>query len=97
MDNELRLAATIAVAALATEGVSRLGSGIYAEAATYGAGEKVEGVVVKPGEVEVHVVLSYPLLAPVPELAEEVKQNVNPLAKGREVMVVVEDIEVGRG
>lgn len=65
---ELELARTITEVVLATEVVSRLGSGTYAEAATYGAREKVLGVVVKPEEVEIHVVFAYPLAEPIPQL-----------------------------
>ncbi|MEJ7816859.1 MAG: hypothetical protein WKF53_16950 [Rubrobacter sp.] len=56
MNEELRLAAAAAAAALSTDGVHSMGAGRYVEDATYGAGEKVLGVVMRPGEVEVHVV-----------------------------------------
>jgi hypothetical protein len=71
MADDLRLARVVAEAALATQGVRSLGSGRYAEAATYGAGEKVSGVVVGPDEVEVHIVASYPFVKPIPELSRE--------------------------
>ncbi len=96
MDDDLRLARAISEAALATDGVYSLGVGRYAEAATYGAGEKVTGVVVNPGEVRVHIVARYPLAEPIPALAERVRERVAPRAEGRTTMVVVEDLEVAQ-
>ena len=46
------------------------------EVATYGAGEKVTGVVVGPEEVRVHVVVRWPLPEPIPALAERVREKV---------------------
>ena len=78
------------------EGVAALGTGRFAEAATYEGGEKVTGVVVKDGEVEVHVILSYPLPKPVPQIAGEVAERVSSDTGGRRATVVVEDLEVER-
>ncbi len=94
MADELRLARVVSEAALATEGVYSLGSGRYAEAATYGAGEKVTGVVVGPDEVKVHIVARYPLAEPIPALAERIRERVAPQVEGRTTTVVVEDLEV---
>ncbi len=94
MADELRLARVVSEAALATEGVYSLGSGRYAEAATYGAGEKVTGVVVGPDEVRVHIVARYPLAEPIPALAERIRERVAPQVEGRTTTVVVEDLEV---
>ena len=94
MADALQLARAASDAALATEGVHSLGSGRFAEAATYGAGEKVSGVVVTPDRVEVHVVASYPLDKPIPELAQEVRERVVPEVEGRETEIVVDDLEV---
>ena len=94
MADILQLARAASEAALAVEGVLRLGEGRFAEAATYGAGEKVSGVVVKTEEVEVYVVVRYPLIKPIPEIAENVIKNVSPQVEDRETIVVVEDIEV---
>ncbi len=66
------------------------------EAATYGAGEKVTGVVVGPDEVRVHIVVRWPLPEPIPVLAERVREKVAPGALGRTTTVVVEDVEVVR-
>lgn len=90
----MRLARTVSEAALATEGVYSLGTGRYVEAATYGAGEKVTGVVVGPDEVRVHIVVRYPLPEPIPALAERVRERAASRVGGRATTVVVEDLEV---
>ena len=71
-----------------------MGTGRYVEAATYEGGEKVSGVVVKPDEVEVHIVARYPLPKPIPQIASSIMGRVSPQAGGRRTMVVVEDLEV---
>ncbi len=81
---------------LTTEGVYSLGVGRYAEAATYGAGEKVTGVVVDGREIRMHIVARYPLAEPIPVLAERIRDRVAPEARGRTMTVVVEDLEVPR-
>jgi uncharacterized alkaline shock family protein YloU len=91
---DLQLAKAVSEAALATDGVYSLGVGRYAEAATYGAGEKVTGVVVDPDEVRVHIVARYPLTEPIPALAEHVRERVAPKVEGRITTVVVEDLKV---
>ena len=83
------------MAALATEGVHAMGRGRYVEAATYEGPEKVSGVVVNPGEVEVHIVVRWPLPRPIPEIAGSIIERVAPQAGGRKTMVMVDDLEVG--
>lgn len=95
MADDLKLARAASDAALATDGVNRLGTGGLAEAATYGIGEKVSGVIVLSEEVQVHVVLDYPLSKSIPEVAEGIRENVDPEVEGRSTTVVVEDLEVG--
>lgn len=90
----LELARAAGEAALATEGVYSLGTGRYAEAATYEGSEKVSGVVVKPDELEIHIVARYPLIRPIPELARLIRERVAAESGGRRTLVVVEDIEV---
>ena len=94
MADDLQLARAISEAVLATEGVYSLGVGRYAEAATYGVGEKVTGVVVGSEDVRVHIVASYPLVEPIPALAERVRDRVASEVEGRTTTVVVEDLEV---
>lgn len=96
MTEELQLARVVSEAVLATEGVYSLGVGRYAEAATYGPGEKVTGVVVDPDEVRVHIVARYPLAEPIPALAERIRERVASRTGGRATTVVVEDLEVAQ-
>jgi hypothetical protein len=91
---DLQLARAASEAALATDGVYALATGRFVEAATYGAGEKVTGVVVGPDEVRVHIVVRWPLPEPIPVLAERVREKVAPGTLGRTTTVVVEDVEV---
>ncbi len=94
MADNLQLARAAHEAALSIKGVHRLGAGRFVEAATYGAGEKVSGVVVTPERVEVHIVATYPSDKPVSELAQEIREKVIPEVEGRDTDVVVEDLEV---
>ena len=71
-----------------------MGRGRFVEAATYEGGEKVSGVVVKPEELEIHIVARYPLSKPIPEISKEIMERVAPQAGGRRTTVVVEDLEV---
>ena len=71
-----------------------MGRGRWVEAATYEGGEKVSGVVVKPEELEIHIVARYPLSKPIPEISKEIMERVAPEAGGRRTTVVVEDLEV---
>jgi hypothetical protein len=91
---ELELARAAAQAALATDGVYSMGRGRYVEAATYEGTEKVSGVVVKPDEVEIHIVARYPLPSPIPELSRSIIERVAPRAGDRRIVVVVDDLEV---
>ena len=83
------------MAALATEGVHAMGRGRFVEAATYDGPEKVSGVVVGPDEVEVHVVVRWPLPKPIPEIAGNIIERVAPQAGGRRTTVMVDELEVG--
>ena len=58
--------------------------------ATYLPGRTVSGVAVRPAEVEICVVARYGL--PLPEVAAQVRQAVEPLVPGRVVDVVIADI-----
>ena len=83
------------MAALATEGVHSMGSGRFVEAATYEGSEKVSGVVVRPDEVEVHVVARWPLPKPIPEIAQSIRERMASAAGSRTTTIIVEDLEVG--
>jgi hypothetical protein len=71
-----------------------MGRGRFVEAATYEGGEKVSGVVVRPEDLEIHIVARYPLPEPIPEIARSIMERVAPQAGGRKTVVVVEDLEV---
>jgi hypothetical protein len=91
---ELELARAAVQAALATDGVYSMGRGRYVEAATYEGNEKVSGVVVKPDEVEIHIVARYPLPSPIPEISRSIIERVAPRAGDRRIVVAVDDLEV---
>ena len=95
MSDGIQLARAAAIAALATEGVHSMGRGRYVEAATYEGSERVTGVVVGPEDLEIHIVATYPLPRPIPEIAENIRERVALHAAGRRTRVVVEDLEVG--
>ena len=94
MAGELQVARAVADTALSTEGIYSLGTGTFAEVATYEGADKVLGVMVTEEEVEVHIVALYPLQSSIPVPAERVRQKVAPEVESRRVDVVVEDIEV---
>ena len=71
-----------------------MGRGRWVEAATYEGSERVSGVVVRPEELEIHIVARYPLPRPIPEIAESIMERVAPWVGDRRTTVVVEDLEV---
>jgi hypothetical protein len=71
-----------------------MGRGRFVEAATYEGKEKVSGVVVKPEEVEIHIVADYPLPRPIPEISRSIIERVAAQAGDRRIVVVVEDLEM---
>ena len=71
-----------------------MGRGRWVEAATYEGSEKVSGVVVRPEELEIHIVARYPLPKPIPEIARYIMERVAPRAGDRKTHVVVDDLEV---
>lgn len=71
-----------------------MGRGRFVEAATYEGSEKVSGVVVNPEDLEIHIIVRYPLPRPIPEIAESIRERVAPESGGRKTTVVVEDLEV---
>ena len=71
-----------------------MGRGRFVEAATYEGGEKVSGVVVRPEDLEIHIVARYPLPKPIPEISRSIMERVAPQVGGRRTTVVVEDLEV---
>ena len=89
---DLALAHQIKQATLETQGVATISAGRWAEVATRWVGEKVVGVAVDEASVEVHIVARYPSGFPVADLAERLRNNLEPLAGGRRLDVVVDDL-----
>lgn len=85
------IADIVASAALAVPGVTRLHTGSFGEVATYLPGRRVDGVRLRPGSTEVHLVLrpDVDLL----RTAERVRTAVNVVVGGT-VDVFVEDLGV---
>lgn len=90
----LELADAVAAAVLAVPGVARLHSGGFGEVATYLPGRRMPGVRIRPGGVEVHVVVDRAVLdwqVPLPEVAEHVHRAVAALVPGA-VRVYIDDL-----
>lgn len=75
--------------------VRSLSGGRFGEVATYLPGRRVQGVRVRDGNVEVHVVAGPAV--PLPVVGSTVRGAVLPLAGGRTVDVHVDDIEAPAG
>lgn len=91
-EGTLQTARAVREAALAADGVFELGKGLFVEAATYDGGEKVSGVVVDDDSVEVHLVLDYPLLKPIPEIDRDLKRTLGSKSGGRTMNLIFEDV-----
>ncbi len=81
----------VAEAALSVPGVTGLGGGAAGAVATYLPGRQVPGVRIDDDVVSVHVTVS--LDQPLLPVAASVRAAVAPLANGRAVDVVIEDVE----
>jgi hypothetical protein len=85
----------VALGVAGVAGVARLTAGAGVEAATYFAGGKTVGVVVRKDQLRVHIVVSQLPIAEVSERVREAAQRVlGALGAERPVEVVVEDLEV---
>lgn len=87
--DQVDLADRVALAALAVPGVTRMHSGAFGEVSTYLVGRRVDGVRLRPGETEVHLVLApgVSIIA----TAQRVRAAVGQLVSGS-VDVFVEDL-----
>jgi len=89
------IAQEVALGVAGVPGVARLSAGGAVEAATYFAGGKTAGVVVRDDQVVVHIVVNELPIAQVTEHVREVAQEaLQALGAARPVEVVVEDLEV---
>ncbi len=82
----------VAAAALGCPLIADLTGGRFGEVATYGPGQRILGVRMVDGAIELHVVAKWG--APLPEVAEVVRAAVAPYAEGLPVSVFVDDIEL---
>jgi hypothetical protein len=89
-DGVAELADRIAAAVIRCPDVPRLTQILDMPVATYLPGRTVSGVAVRPAEVEICVVARYG--PPLPQVAAQVRQAVEPLVPGRVVDVVIADI-----
>ncbi len=92
MSADLPDADRVAEAARSVPGVTGLGGGAAGAVATYLPGRRVPGVRIDDEVVAVHVTVS--LDRPLMRVAASVRAAVSPLAYGRAVDVVIEDVEV---
>lgn len=89
------IAQEVALGVAGVPGVARLSPGGAVEAATYFAGGKTAGVVVREDQVVVHIVVNELPIAQVTEQVREVAQEaLRAFGATRTVEVVVEDLEV---
>jgi hypothetical protein len=80
----------IAAAVGQAPGVAGLSGGRLGGVGTYLPGRRVTGVVIRDGELEVHVIGRYG--TPVPEIASAVRRAAEPFAGDRTVHVIIEDL-----
>ncbi|NRQ37224.1 Asp23/Gls24 family envelope stress response protein [Nonomuraea sp. NN258] len=83
-------ARSIADRARACQGVAGLSGGPFGTVATYLPGERLNGVSVDDGTIEIAIVAT--LDRPLPETADGVRQAVHGLAGGRSVNVRIDDV-----
>ena len=82
----------VAERALKCRSVARISTGPFGEVATYLPGRRVPGVRVRDGRLEIHVVACWG--AEVPQLADEVRKAVRPVAGEVPIDVHVDDVDV---
>lgn len=80
----------VAAAVAAAPGVAALSAGRLGGAGTYLPGRRVTGVVVRDGDIEVHVIGRSGV--PVGTIAAEVRRAAEPFASGQPVHVIIEDL-----
>ena len=85
------LADRVAEAAADCPDVLRLTAGPHGRIATYRAGLPLAGVAVRDRAIEVAVVVRYG--RPGPRIAADVRERIRPLAAGREVNVLIADVD----
>jgi hypothetical protein len=92
LESEARTAEKIAEQIRRVPGVYSLGRGRLVEAATYGRGKTVRGVVVESESVTVHIIADALSGLPLPELAQRIRRAVTPAP--RVLDLVFEDLHL---
>jgi hypothetical protein len=87
------LAQRIADRAAAVRGVARLSGGGVGAAATYAPGRRIDGVRMREGCIEIHIVAAGSA-ASLPTVAAAVRAAVRPLAGGSQIDVFVDDLDL---
>jgi signal transduction protein with GAF and PtsI domain len=87
------LAQRIADRATTVRGVARLSAGGLGAAATYVPGRRIDGVRVREGSIEVHIVAAGSAVS-LPTVAAAVRDAVRPLAEGSRIDVFVDDLDL---
>lgn len=90
LESDARTAERIAEQIMRVPGVHSLGRGRLVEAATYGRGRTVRGVVVESESVTAHIIAEALSGLPLPELAERIRRAVTPAP--RVLDLVFEDL-----
>ncbi|WUI01059.1 hypothetical protein OHR68_04360 [Spirillospora sp. NBC_00431] len=81
------LAHRIAEAVMTCPDVRQLTTGPHGRIATHRAGRRLEGVAVRGGEIEIGVIVRHG--RPLPEIGEDVRRLVRPLAGRRTIDVLI--------
>jgi len=87
------LARRVADRAAAVRGVARLGGGGLGAAATYAPGQRIDGVRVHQGSVEIHITAARTSQS-LPMVAQAVRDAVRPLTDGLAIDAFVDDLDL---
>ena len=87
------LAQRIADRAAAVRGVARLSGGGAGAAATHAPGRRIDGVRLRDGSIEIHLVAAGSVVF-LPTVAAAVRDAVTPLAGGSRIDVYIDDLDL---
>ncbi|WP_285773971.1 hypothetical protein [Microtetraspora sp. NBRC 13810] len=87
-----RLARELAERVRSCPDVAGLSTGPFGTVASYLPGHRIHGVAVRDDEIEIAVVAHYG--RPLPEIADQVREAVAPLAGGRPIHVAIDDLNI---
>jgi len=89
---EAAFADAVAAVVRSQPGVARLSGGKNGEVATYLPGRRVSGVRITDAAVEIHLVARW--VPSLPDLADDLRAAIAPMAGNRLVGVFIEDVEI---